>query len=87
MYFDPELVVPDESLRLSKDAIASWANSGSQYYTQTLESIAKHLNVDPLIEWKKLNKTEKHLILYGSGQTYIKLVYDDGKKAYELDKE
>ena len=86
MYFDPELVVPDESLRLSKDAIASWANSGSQYYTQTLESIAKHLNVDPLIEWKKLNKTEKHLILYGSGQTNIKLVYDDGKKAYELDK-
>ncbi len=86
MYFDPELVVPDESLRLSKDAIASWANSDSQYYTQTLESIAKHLNVDPLIEWKKLNKTEKHLILYGSGQTNIKLVYDDGKKAYELDK-
>tara|TARA_S200000501_G_scaffold287070_1_gene271587 strand:+ start:3407 stop:6250 length:2844 start_codon:yes stop_codon:yes gene_type:complete len=86
MYFDPELVVPDESLRLSKDAIASWANSGSQYYTQTLESIAKHLNVDPLIEWKKLNKTEKNLILYGSGQTNIKLVYDDGKKAYELDK-
>ena len=86
MYFDPELVVPDESLRLSKDAIASWANSGSQYYTQTLESIAKHLNVDPLIEWKKLNKTEKNIILYGSGQTNIKLVYDDGKKAYELDK-
>ena len=86
MYFDPELVVPDESLRLSKDAIASWANSDSQYYTQTLESIAKHLNVDPLIEWKKLNKTEKHIILYGSGQTNIKLVYDDGKKAYELDK-
>ncbi|MDC0989551.1 excinuclease ABC subunit UvrA [Rhodospirillales bacterium] len=86
MYFDPALVVPDESLKLSKDAIASWANSSSHYYTQTLESIAKHLNVDPLIEWKKLKKTAQQLILFGSGQENIKLVYDDGKKSYELDK-
>ena len=86
MYFDPALVVPDEGLRLSKDAIASWANSSSHYYTQTLESIAKHLNVDPLIEWKKLKKTAQQLILFGSGQENIKLVYDDGKKSYELDK-
>jgi excinuclease ABC subunit A len=49
MYFDPALVVPDEGLRLSKDAIASWANSRSHYYTQTLESIDKNLNVYPLI--------------------------------------
>ena len=86
MYFDPALVVPDESLKLSKDAIASWANSSSHYYTQTLESIAKHLNVDPLIEWKKLKKIAQQLILFGSGQENIKLVYDDGKKSYELDK-
>ena len=86
MYFDPALVVPDESLKLSKDAIASWANSSSHYYTQTLESIAKHLKVDPLIEWKKLKKTAQQLILFGSGQENIKLVYDDGKKSYELDK-
>jgi excinuclease ABC subunit A len=36
LFFDPELVVPDESLSLREGAIAPWANSTSQYYAQTL---------------------------------------------------
>ena len=32
LYFDPELVVPDESKSLREGAVAPWANSTSQYY-------------------------------------------------------
>ena len=32
MFFDPELVVPDEKLSLRQGAVAPWANSTSQYY-------------------------------------------------------
>ncbi|MCP3975571.1 MAG: excinuclease ABC subunit A, partial [bacterium] len=41
MYFDPQLVVPNERLSLNEGAIAPWAESKSQYYGQTLESLAR----------------------------------------------
>src|SRR6202000_2633720 len=37
--FDGELVVPDDEKSLREGAIAPWAQSSSQYYAQTLESI------------------------------------------------
>src|SRR5712671_3504265 len=45
LFFDPELVVPDESLSLREGAVAPWASSTSQYYAQTLESLAKHYKI------------------------------------------
>ena len=41
-YCDPLLVVPDEGLSLREGAIAPWANSSTQYYDQTLDSLARH---------------------------------------------
>ncbi|MEC8136677.1 MAG: excinuclease ABC subunit A, partial [Pseudomonadota bacterium] len=46
MYFDPSMVVPDDSKSLAKGAIAPWANSSSPYYRQTLASLATHYGVD-----------------------------------------
>ena len=42
MYVDPDLVVPDDRLSLDEGAIAPWAHSSSQYYAQTLDSLAAH---------------------------------------------
>src|SRR5579871_4114246 len=42
LYFDPMLVVHDEGRSLAEGAVSPWAHSSSPYYTQTLESIAKH---------------------------------------------
>src|ERR1700741_1035845 len=42
MFFDPEMVVPDDSVTLRKGAIGPWANTTSPYYMQTLDSLAKH---------------------------------------------
>src|SRR5690606_3442341 len=44
-YCDPLLVVPDDRRSLRDGAIAPWANSTSQYYAQTLDSIARHFGV------------------------------------------
>ena len=43
LYFDPDLVVHDERRSLAEGAVSPWSHSSSQYYTQTLESIARHL--------------------------------------------
>jgi excinuclease ABC subunit A len=86
MYFDPELVVPDDRLSLAENAIAPWANSSSQYYDQTLKSLAAHFKFDLTKPWSKLKKKDREIILHGSGNKDIALSYDDGKQTYEIKK-
>jgi len=85
-YFDPELIVPDDRLSLREGAIAPWANASTNYYAQTLDSIAKHYKVSTHIPFKDLPKKVQEAILHGSGSESIKMKYDDGANAYTVDK-
>ncbi|MCW2243205.1 excinuclease ABC subunit UvrA [Azospirillum canadense] len=86
IYFDPMLVVPDERLSLKKGAIAPWAGSSSQYYVQTLESIAKHFGVGMDTPWENLPEAVKQTILFGSDGSPITMTYDDGLRSYQTHK-
>ena len=86
LYFDSELVVPDERLSLGKGAIAPWANSSSQYYVQTLESLATHFGEDMATPWEELPKDMRQTILYGSGDEPVTMTFDDGLRTYETHK-
>ena len=86
MYFDPELVVPDESLSLNMGAVAPWANSSSKYYAQTLEGLAHHFDFSLTTPWFKLSKQVKEIILFGSKRESVKMSYHDGNKSYEITK-
>src|SRR5205807_2828455 len=83
---DADLVVPDQELSLRKGAIAPWAKSTSPYYTQTLEALAKHFRFTLDTKWKDLPAKAREAILYGSGETPIRFVYDDGLRSYETRK-
>src|SRR5712692_3686355 len=82
LYFDPEMVVADERLSLHEGVIAPWANSSSQYYTQTLESIARHFKLSMRTPWQDLPEKARATILYGSGDTPIAMRYNDGLRSY-----
>ena len=86
MYFDPGLVVPDDRLSLDEGAIAPWANSTSQYYIQTLESLARHFGFDLSAALGTLGDTVRRMILYGSDEEPVTMVYDDGLRSYEIKK-
>ncbi len=86
MFFDPEMVVPDDRLSLAEGAIAPWADSSGQYYQQTLESIAKHFKVKMSTPWKDLPKKVRDSILNGSGGESIAMRYDDGIRQYQTTK-
>jgi excinuclease ABC subunit A len=86
LYFDPALIVPDETLTLRNGAIAPWSKGSSPYYLQTLEALAKHYKF-PLNEpWEDLPKKARDIILNGSGEDEIKFIYDDGLRRYETKK-
>jgi len=82
LFFDPDLVVPDERLSLREGAVAPWANSSSQYYAQTLDSLARHYRASTNTPWKDLLEKVQNAILFGSGETEIAMKYDDGLRAY-----
>ena len=84
MHFDPELIIPDDKLSLEQFAVAPWANTSSDYYQQTLKSIAKCFDFKLGTPWRELKKKERGIILHGTGEKKILLEYDDGKQTYEL---
>ncbi len=86
LFFDPELVVPDESLSLREGAIAPWANSTSQYYAQTLDSLAKHFKISVNTAFRNLPEKVRKAVLYGSGTEPIIMEYDDGLRSYRTTK-
>jgi excinuclease ABC subunit A len=86
MFFDPEMVVPDDRLSLAEGAVAPWADSSGQYYQQTLESIAKHFKVKMSTPWRELPKKVRDVILNGSAGESIAMRYDDGIRQYQTTK-
>ncbi len=86
MFFDPELVIPDDRLSLNEGAVAPWANSTSQYYRQTLESLAGHFGFELTTPLKKLKRKVVDILLYGSGQEDVTMNYHDGHKSYNVTK-
>src|SRR6202007_1093250 len=83
---DADLVVPDKDRPLRKGAIAPWARSTSPYYTQTREALAKHYKFSLDVPWKDIAVKAREAILYGSGETAVRFVYDDGIRSYETKK-
>src|SRR5438874_3361616 len=86
LYFDPDLVVHDARRSLAEGAVSPWSHSSSQYYTQTLESIARHFRKSMRTPWQDLPEKMRRAILYGSDGEPIKMTYDDGLRKYTTDR-
>ena len=86
MFFDADLVVPDETLSLNHGALSPWANSSSKYYGQTLEGLANHYDFLLTTPWHELPKKTREIVLFGSGQEDVKMSYHDGNRRYEITK-
>ncbi len=88
LYFDPELIVPNEALSIKAGAIVPWAKSNppSPYYMQVLASLARHYDFSLETPWKDLPASVRDVILNGSGGTVIRLTFQDGRKSYDVNK-
>jgi excinuclease ABC subunit A len=86
LYFDPALVVPDESKPLNKGAIAPWSRSTAPYYIQTLESLARAYKFSMTAPWSDLPEAARDAILYGSGDREIEITFKDDRRSYTVTK-
>lgn len=82
VYFDPSMVVPDESLSLLQGAVKPWSSTGSKYVEQTLRGLSNKFKFDLNTPWQGVAKEVKDLILFGSGEEVVEIRYDDGMRAF-----
>ena len=75
MTVDKKLVIPDESLSLSKDAIVPWIPISSNYYPTLLKQTAKFYKIDMKKPFNKLPQEHQDIILYGSGDEEIQYTF------------
>jgi excinuclease ABC subunit A len=84
-YFDPELVVPNESLSLAEGAIAPWERKATgQFRDEVLDALARHLGFDLGIPFKQLPEHVREAIFNGTGEAELKFVYLKGRSRYEI---
>jgi excinuclease ABC subunit A len=73
---DPELVVPNEDLSIHQGAIRVWSDSireGEGWDGTIISSLMDHFGIDPDTPWKQLPKSQRDLILHGTGDKKIEV--------------
>ena len=81
-YFEPSLLIPDESLSLGKGAILPWSSSNGklnqtgQYY---LKALSKHYKFDLATKYSALSNKVKDVLLNGSGDEEIEFIFEATK--------
>jgi excinuclease ABC subunit A len=84
-YFDPELIVPDETKSLAAGAVAAWEPKGAGHTrNEQLGSVARHFKVKVDTAFKDLPRAARDAILFGSGEEEIKFVFERGRRRYEF---
>ncbi len=89
LYFDPQLVVPDQSKSVRKGALSAWSSrtsNPSPFYFQALDAVARHFDVSLDTPWKDLPKKARDAFLFGTGKQSVAIVYADGKRRFEVNK-
>ncbi len=84
-FFDPHLVVPDESLTLAAGAVAPWNGSQSPYYIQTLQSLVRHFKSSMTVSWEGLPGAVREAVLHGTEEP-VEFTYKDDKRSYKVNK-
>jgi excinuclease ABC subunit A len=88
LYFDPELIVPNEDKSLADGAVAPWVrkSAGGHYerVDDLVRTLARHFKFDIDTPWKKLPPRVKQAVLEGTGDEELTFVFEKGRRRYEF---
>ncbi|NTV48829.1 MAG: excinuclease ABC subunit UvrA [Geobacteraceae bacterium] len=88
MYFDADLVIPNQELSLREGAIAPWEKRLSGWFHLILDALAKAYSFDIRTPFKDLPESVRDVILNGSGGKKIEFWWEeDGERRHTYQKE
>jgi excinuclease ABC subunit A len=81
--FDPQLVIPDDTLSISQGAVmpANYVSGKNNYYSSLINSICEHYNIRQDIRVKDLPPDDVNTILYGRGRDKIRIKFFSSGRA------
>jgi excinuclease ABC subunit A len=82
--FDPQRIVPDDSLSLAGGAIAPWGKGDSKLVSEAVHAIASYHGIDPKVPFGKLPKKHRDLILLGPSAGQKDKVDEEASAAKKL---
>jgi len=67
--FDPELIVPDESLSLENGAVEAWRGHGKRmniWYARALRDFCEEFGISPATPWREIPRKVRDVLMYGT---------------------
>ncbi len=67
--FDPEMIVPDESLSLENGAIEAWRKNGKRmniFYSRILRTVARDFGISYSLPYKEIPKKIQQILMFGT---------------------
>jgi excinuclease ABC subunit A len=83
-YFDPDLIIPDQSRSLEGGAVAPWRKATKRmasYYRAQLAGLIKYFGIDPEVPYSDLPQRFKDGLIYGTGDRSVPFQF--GEKIVE----
>jgi excinuclease ABC subunit A len=87
MFFDPDLIVPNDELSLREGAIDPWEKRNAPFFQGILESLAAHYKVDMYTAWSKLPEKFREVVLHGTQGEEIDLTFEKNGRRHTFKKE
>jgi excinuclease ABC subunit A len=87
MFFDPDLVVPNEELSLREGAIEPWEKRNASFFQGILEALAAHFKIDMYTPWNRLPEEARAGILFGSNGAEVEFWFEKGGRRHAYKKE
>jgi excinuclease ABC subunit A len=87
LFFDPDLIVPDEELSLREGAIDPWEKRNAPFFQQILDAVSTHYKIEMTTPWAKLSDEHRKLIMEGSGTDEVDFYFEKGGTRHKFKKE
>jgi excinuclease ABC subunit A len=87
LFFDPDLIVPDEGLSLRDGAIDPWEKRNGPFYQIILEALSAHYKFDMLAPYSQLPASVKETLMHGSKGEEIEFWFEKNGRRQTYKKE
>ena len=87
MFFDPDLIVPDEELSIKEGAIEPWERRNNVFFHQILDTVCARFEIDQYVPWMKLPEKQRTILLSGSAGEEVEFSFEKNGRAHTYKRE
>ncbi|HEY5449387.1 MAG TPA: excinuclease ABC subunit UvrA, partial [Polyangia bacterium] len=86
MFFDPDLIVPDEELSIKEGAIEPWERRNNVFFHQILDAVCTHFEIDQYVAWGKLPAKARTILLEGQEGDEVEFAFEKNGRTHTYKK-